>query len=219
LVRLLIIEDEADLARALQKSLEEHDFAVDLSSDGEEGLYKVTQTSYDAAILDVMLPRLDGWTVLRRVRASGNRTPVLMLTARDTVDDRVRGLNLGADDYLVKPFAVAELVARIRAVIRRAYGGASSEVTVADLSLDTVARTVCRDGKQVDLTAREYTILELLVRSRGRPVSRPAIAEHIYSEAVDVWSNVIDVHIAALRRKLGTSLIRTRRGEGYIIDA
>jgi two-component system OmpR family response regulator len=219
LVRLLIVEDEADLARALQKSLEEHDFAVDLSSDGEEGLYKVTQTSYDAAILDVMLPRLDGWTVLRQVRASGNRTPVLMLTARDTVDDRVRGLNLGADDYLVKPFAVAELVARIRAVIRRAYGGASSEVTVADLSLDTVARTVCRDGNQVDLTAREYTILELLVRSRGRPVSRPAIAEHIYSEAVDVWSNVIDVHIAALRRKLGTSLIRTRRGEGYIIDA
>ena len=123
-MRLLIVEDEADLARALQKSLEEHDFAVDLSSDGEEGLYKVTQTSYDAAILDVMLPRLDGWTVLRRVRASGNRTPVLMLTARDTVDDRVRGLNLGADDYLVKPFAVAELVARIRAVIRRAYGGA-----------------------------------------------------------------------------------------------
>jgi two-component system, OmpR family, response regulator len=218
-VRLLIVEDEADLARALQKSLEEHDFAVDLSSDGEEGLYKVTQTSYDAAILDVMLPRLDGWTVLRRVRASGNRTPVLMLTARDTVDDRVRGLNLGADDYLVKPFAVAELVARIRAVIRRAYGGASSEVTVADLSLDTVARTVCRDGNQVDLTAREYTILELLVRSRGRPVSRPAIAEHIYSEATDVWSNVIDVHVAALRRKLGTSLIRTRRGEGYIIDA
>jgi two-component system OmpR family response regulator len=142
-----------------------------------------------------------------------------MLTARDTVDDRVRGLNLGADDYLVKPFALAELVARIRAVIRRAYGGASSEVTVADLCLDTVARTVRRDGNQVDLTAREYTILELLVRSRGRPVSRPAIAEHIYSEAIDVWSNVIDVHIAALRRKLGTSLIRTRRGEGYIIDA
>lgn len=218
-MRLLIIEDEPDLARALQKSLEEEHFAVDLSQDGEDGLFKVTDISYDAAILDLMLPRLDGWTVLRRARAAGNRTPVLLLTARDTVDDRVRGLNLGADDYLVKPFAVAELVARVHAMIRRAYGDASSRVAVGELSVDTAARLVWRRGNQVDLTPREYTILELLVRSRGKPVSRSRIAEHVYSEATDVWSNVIEVHIAALRRKLGTPVIRTRRGHGYIIDA
>jgi two-component system OmpR family response regulator len=218
-VRLLIVEDEPDLARALQKFLEEQRFAVDLSPDGEDGLLRLTEVKYDAAILDVMLPRMDGWTVLERVRAEGNRTPVLMLTACDTVGDRVRGLNLGADDYLVKPFAVAELVARVHAMIRRSYGDASAHIAVGNLTVDTAARRVLHQGTPVELTAREYTILELLVRSRGRPVTRSTIAEHIYDERSDVSSNVIDVHIAALRRKLGPTVIRTRRGEGYVVDA
>jgi DNA-binding response OmpR family regulator len=216
---LLLVEDEPDLARALQKSLEEAHFAVDIAPEGEDALFKLSEVPYDAAILDVMLPGLDGWGVLSAARAAGRRTPVLMLTARDAIEDRVRGLDLGADDYLVKPFAVAELVARVRAMIRRGYGDVSSQVSIGDVSLDTASRLVRRGGTPVELTAREYTILELLVRARGRPMSRTAIAEHIYSESADVYSNVIDVHIAALRRKLGTSLIRTRRGEGYIVDA
>ena len=218
-MRLLLVEDEPDLARALRKSLEEACFAVDLAADGEDGLFKITTSTYDAAILDVMLPKVDGWTVLTETRAAGIRTPVLLLTARDTIDDRVRGLNLGADDYLVKPFAVAELVARVRAMIRRRYGDVSARVTIGDLAVDTTARAVWSGGRPVELTPREYAILELLVRSRCRPVSRTVIAEHIYSDSTEVSSNAIEVHVAALRRKLGTAVIRTRRGEGYIIDA
>jgi two-component system, OmpR family, response regulator len=217
-VRLLIVEDEPDLARALCKSFEEAHYAVDLSSTGEDALLNVFESPYDAVILDLMLPGLDGWTVLTRLRARGNRTPVLILTARDAVHDRVRGLNLGADDYLVKPFALAELTARVNAMIRRASGEPSAQIIVGDLTVDTLARRVFYRGIATDLTPREYAIFELLIRSRGRPLQRSAIAAHIYSNAADVYSNTIDVHIASLRRKLGPSVIRTRRGEGYTID-
>lgn len=218
-MRLLVIEDERDLARTLKKVFEEEDFAVDVAEDGEDGLFKIGATAYDAVILDLMLPRLDGWDVLKGVRSAGIRTPVLVLTARDPIADRVRGLNLGADDYLVKPFALAELLARVRAMIRRAYGSPSSTVMLGDLAIDTAARQVSRNGAPIEITAREFSILELLTRSRGSVVPRAAICAHIYNEETDVLSNVVDVHVAALRRKLGAELIRTRRGEGYIIDA
>jgi two-component system OmpR family response regulator len=218
-VRLLVVEDERDLAETLRRALEEEEFAVDLAEDGEEGLFKIRELPYDAVILDLMLPRLDGWSVLEAARAGGIRTPVLVLTARDAIEERVRGLNLGADDYLIKPFALAELVARVRAMIRRAYGNPASTVQLGDITIDTAARQVWRAGASVELTAREFAILELLTRSRGIVVARSTIYEHIYNEQADVLSNVVDVHVAALRRKLGPDVIRTRRGEGYIVDA
>lgn len=218
-MRLLVVEDERDLAETLRRALEEEEFAVDLAEDGEEGLFKIRELPYDAVILDLMLPRLDGWAVLQAARADGIRMPVLVLTARDMVEDRVRGLNLGADDYLAKPFALAELVARVRAMIRRAYGNPASAVRLGEITVDTAARQVWRGGAPIELTAREFAILELLTRSRGSVVARSTICEHIYNEDADVLSNVIDVHVAALRRKLGPDVIRTRRGEGYIIDA
>ena len=218
-MRILVVEDEPDLADTLQKALREESFAVDLAIDGEEGLFKITDVPYDAAILDVMLPRMDGWLLLQNARNRGVRTPVLMLTARDLIEDRVRGLNLGADDYLVKPFALAELVARVHAIIRRAYGSAVPRLVLGDVVIDTAAKRVQRNGVAVDLTSREYAVFEILARSRGRLVTRAQLTEHLYDEDVDIASNVVDVHIAALRRKLGPELIRTRRGEGYIIEA
>jgi DNA-binding response OmpR family regulator len=218
-VRLLVVEDERDLAQTLRRALEEEAFAVDLAEDGEDALFKIREMPYDAVILDLMLPHLDGWTVLQKVRADGIRTPVLILTARDMIDDRVRGLNLGADDYLTKPFALAELIARVHAMIRRAYGNPVSTLQLGKLTIDTAARQVWRAGVPIELTAREFAILELLTRSRGSVVARSTICEHIYNEDTDVLSNVVDVHVAALRRKLGPDVIRTRRGEGYIIDA
>ena len=218
-MRVLIVDDERDFARALARSLEEAGFAVDLAADGEEGLFRIREVQYDAVVLDVMLPRLDGWAVLEAARRGRVRTPILLLTARDEVSDRVRGLNLGADDYLVKPFAVAELIARVRALIRRAYGDTAEALTIGDLEIDVAGRQVRRGGRPVELTAREFAILELLTRSRGVVVDRATIYDHIYDEQTDVLSNVIDVHVASLRRKLGADLIRTRRGEGYVIDA
>jgi DNA-binding response OmpR family regulator len=217
-MRVLVVEDEGDLARALKRALEEEGFAVDLSFDGEDGLFRATEIAYDAIILDLMLPRINGWDVLRRLREHGSRTPVLVLTARDAVEDRVDGLDLGADDYLTKPFALTELFARLRALIRRSTGLAASTLVVGDIEIDTASRTVSRAGQRVELTAREYAILELLATRRGVLVTRPVICEHIYDDDADVLSNVIDVHVAALRRKLGTGLIQTRRGQGYIID-
>ncbi|MBI4264047.1 MAG: response regulator transcription factor [Acidobacteria bacterium] len=217
-MRLLVVEDEAALADTLEKALREERFAVDLARDGNEALFKISHVDYDAVILDVMLPAWDGWSVLRQARALGRRTPVLMLTARDTIDDRVKGLNLGADDYLVKPFALAELVARVNALIRRSYGGAPPTLKVGDIEIDSAARRVYRTGGPVNLTAREYSILELLVRARGRLVTRSMLVDHLYSEDIAVGSNVIDVHVAALRRKIGSNIIKTRRGEGYIVD-
>lgn len=218
-MRLLLIEDEADLARALARALTEEQFAVDVSPDGLDGLHRALEIPYDAIVLDLMLPGRSGWDVLAEIREQGRRTPVLVLTARDAVDDRVRGLNLGADDYLVKPFAVEELVARLRALSRRAAGHASPEMTLGDVRLDTAGRRVYRDGEEVELTAREYAIFELLARQRGEVVSRTTIWEHLYNDEAEITSNAIDVHVAALRRKLGMDLIRTRRGLGYLIDA
>jgi two-component system, OmpR family, response regulator len=218
-MRVLVVEDEPDLARALARSLEEAGFAVDVAADGEDGLFRIREIPYDAAVLDLMLPRLDGWSVLDAARSEGIRLPILVLTARDQLADRVRGLNLGADDYLVKPFATSELVARLHALIRRSYGSPAATMRIGDLVIDVAARQVSRDGAPIDLTAREFAILELLTRSRGAVVARATIYEHIYDDETDVLSNVIDVHVAALRRKLGADLIRTRRGEGYLIDA
>jgi len=218
-MRVLIVEDEPDLAGVLARSLAEAGFAVDIAADGEDGLFRIREIGYDAVVLDLMLPRLDGWSVLEAARADGIRMPILVLTARDQLADRVRGLNIGADDYLVKPFAITELVARLHALIRRSYGSAAATLTVGDLVIDMAARQVSRDGVPIELTAREFAILELLTRSRGAVVARATIYEHIYDDETDVLSNVIDVHVAALRRKLGADLIRTRRGEGYLIDA
>jgi two-component system OmpR family response regulator len=217
-VRVLVVEDEKDLADTLVRALTEEGFAIDLATDGDEGLFKISDVAYDAAVLDVMLPAMDGWTLLENARARGIRTPVLMLTARDTIEDRVRGLNLGADDYLVKPFALRELVARLHALVRRASSNPVPRIAIGDLILDTGARRVQRNGVTIELTAREYAVLELLARSRGRLVTRTRLCQSLYNEDIDITSNVVDVHIAALRKKLGADIIRTRRGEGYIIE-
>lgn len=216
-MRILIVEDEIDLARALRRALEEEGFAVDEAHDGESGLYSARTVDYDAIILDLMLPRLDGWEVLRRLRAS-KRTPVLILTARDSPPEKVRGLEEGADDYLTKPFGLAELIARIRALIRRSAGHPSPVLRVGDLEIDTAARAVRKAGRPVALTPKEYALLELLALNRGKLVTRTMIYDHIYDDEEDTLSNVVDVYVANLRRKLGKDFIRTRRGEGYIVD-
>lgn len=218
-MRLLVVEDEDDLGRTLKAALEEEHFAVDLESDGGAGLLRITSVAYDAAIVDLMLPEFDGWSLIAESRRRGIRTPVMVLTARDTVDDRVRGLNLGADDYLTKPFALSELVARVHAIIRRSYGSPTPHLCFDDVEIDLAAKRVYRSGTLIGLTSREYAVLELLALSRRRLVSRGRISSHIYDDDTVVSSNVIDVHIAAIRRKLGAPLIQTRRGEGYIIDA
>jgi DNA-binding response OmpR family regulator len=218
-MRVLLVEDESDLASTLNRALAEAHFAVDLAADGEEAQFLLDEVAYDAVVLDLMVPKRSGWSLLQDLRQSGRRTPVLILTALDAVEDRVKALDLGADDYLPKPFAIAELVARLRALVRRSGGNPSPIVVVGEITIDRAARMVYRDNKPIDLTAREYSILELMVRNRGTLVTRSAICEHIYSESSDVFSNVIDVHVAALRRKLGPSLIQTRRGQGYIVNA
>jgi two-component system OmpR family response regulator len=217
-MRVLVIEDEPELLRVLAQALREEGYAVDEAADGTDGLYKATSWDYDAVVLDLMLPGLDGWQVLATLRRQ-RRTPVLILTARDAVDDRVRGLDAGADDYLVKPFALAEMLARLRALIRRAAGQADPVLAVGDVAIDTRARTVTRGGAPVALTAREYALLELLALHRGRLVSRTQIYEHLFDENEDSLSNLVEVHVSNLRKKLGRDFITTRRGQGYVIDA
>lgn len=217
-MRILVVEDEPSLLRSLAKALREAGYAVDTADAGDEGLYKAETYDYDAVVLDVMLPRLDGWQVLERLRRQ-KRTPVLMLTARDAPRDRVRGLDTGADDYLVKPFDLAELLARLRALIRRAAGQASPQLTVRDIVLDPRARSVTRAGVPVALTAREYAIFEYLLVHRGEVVTRSALYEHLFDETDDTLSNLVDVHVFSLRKKLGPELIATRRGQGYCIEA
>ena len=216
-MRVLIIEDEARLLRNLAKALREEEYAVDTAADGQEGLYKAQNCDYDAIVLDIMLPRLDGWQVLERLRKT-KKTPVVFLTARDTLADRVRGLDGGGDDYLVKPFDLTELFARLRAVIRRSANRPSPEIVLGNVVIDTRARTVTADRKHVPLTAREYTILEYLAQHQGKVVSRTELYEHVFDEREDTMSNLLDVHIFNIRKKLPGNLITTRRGHGYCIE-
>jgi two-component system, OmpR family, response regulator len=217
-MRLLLVEDEPDLASALTRALEEVQFAVDVATDGNEGLFLAREIDYGAIVLDIILPGLDGCSVLETLRREGRTTPVLLLTARDAVHDRVHGLDIGADDYLTKPFAVEELVARLRALDRRAAGRPGPEILVGNVRIDLAGRRAFRDDREVDLTGREFAILALLARQRGRVVSRTSISEQLYDDRSELVSNAIDVHVAALRRKLGAGLIETRRGLGYLID-
>jgi two-component system, OmpR family, response regulator len=191
---------------------------VDSASDGEEGLYKAEAADYDAVVLDVMLPGLDGWELLRRLRRT-KKTPVLMLTARGSVRDRVQGLDSGADDYLVKPFDVTELLARLRALIRRSASQALSRLEIGDVVVDLAARTVSRAGQPVNLTAREYALVEFLALRCGAVVSRTMLYEHLFDENEDSLSNLLDVHVSNIRKKLGHAFITTRRGHGYCVEA
>jgi two-component system OmpR family response regulator len=216
-MRILIVEDEPRLLANLAKALREEGYAVDLADNGDDGLFKAEAYDYDAIVLDVMLPQLNGWEVLARLRKK-KRTPVLMLTARDASGDRVRGLDTGADDYLIKPFDLHELLARLRALIRRAAGQALSQIELGDVVLDTRARSILRAGQPVALTAREYAILEYLALHRGKVVTRSALYEHILDETDDTLSNLVDVHVFSIRKKLGHELIATRRGQGYCIE-
>ncbi len=215
-MRILIVEDEPRLLRNLAKALREESYAVDVAAAGDEGLYKAESYDYDAIVLDIMLPRLDGWEVLERLRKQ-KPTPVLMLTARDAPKGRVRGLDTGADDYLVKPFDLSELLARLRALIRRSAGQARSQIELGAVLIDTRARSVTRAGQPVTLTAREYAILEYLALHRGEVVTRTALYEHLFDENEDTLSYLMDVHIFSLRKKIGRDLIKTRRGQGYCI--
>lgn len=216
-MRVLVVEDEPDLQRVVAMALREEDYAVDTADDGEEGLYKARTWDYDAIVLDVMLPRRDGWSVLSTLRET-KPTPVLMLTARDAIPDRVKGLNLGADDYLVKPFELAELVARLRALIRRSKGQPRPVLEIGDVRVDTASKTVAVRGELASLTAKEYCLLEMLALHRGTLVTRTMIYDHLFDENDDSLSNLVDVYISNLRRKLGHELITTRRGQGYLID-
>lgn len=220
-MRLLLIEDYPPLRKSVAKGLREAGFAVDATGDGNEGLWYAMGNEYDAIILDLMLPGMDGLGILKRLRSRGRQSHVLILTARDTVPDRVKGLNLGADDYLVKPFAFEELLARIGALVRRKYEAKSPVMRVGDLEIDTNERTVRRAGRVLDLTAREYSLLHFLVLRAGRVVTRTELWEHVYEFAAEPNSNVIDVHIGHLRRKLESRglprLIHTRRGIGYVL--
>ncbi|MEO6035574.1 MAG: response regulator transcription factor [Verrucomicrobiota bacterium] len=216
-MRILIVEDEVDLLNGLAKALREEDYAVDTSGDGEEGLYKATSWEYDAIILDVMLPKLDGWEILQRLRKI-KKTPVLMLTARDASRDRVRGLDTGADDYLVKPFDLDELLARLRALIRRSANQTRSQIEIGDVTIDTAARTVSHRSHPLTLTAREYSLLEFLALHRGEVVTRTTLYEHLFDEDDSSLSNLLDVHVSNIRKKIGADFITTRRGHGYCIE-
>lgn len=215
-MRILLVEDELRLSRSLTQAMREQGYAVDTAEDGELGLYKARTYEYDAVVLDVMLPQIDGWSVLSGLRQEKS-TPVLMLTARDATQDRVRGLDTGADDYLVKPFDLGELFARLRAIIRRSAGQVQSRFEVGDVVLDTRRRTVTHAGRPVALTAREYSILEYLTVHRGEVVSRRTLYEHLFDENDDTLSNLVDVHVFSIRKKLRPDIIVTRRGHGYCV--
>ena len=218
-MRVLVVEDYAPIRKAVAKSLREAGFAVDETGDGEEGLWYATSNDYDVVVLDLMLPGVDGLAILQRLRAEGLVTHVLILTARDTVQDRVRGLDLGADDYLVKPFAMEELLARVRALARRAYCAKNPVIAVSDLRIDTTTKQVWRGNDEVTLTAREYAVLEYLALRADEVVTRTDIWEHVYEFTADADSNVVDVYIGYLRKKLESAdlppLIHTIRGSGY----
>ena len=222
-MRILLIEDDKDLARFVRKGLQEERHAVDVAEDGEAGLELASSGGYDLLIVDVMLPKMDGLTLCRRVRSWGDRTPILLLTARDTVEDKVAGLDTGADDYLTKPFAFAELVARVRALIRRGGPTPAGELKAADLVVDVAAHRVWRAGREITLTNKEYALLVYLLRNRNRVLTRTAIIEHVWGLNYDPMTNIVDVHIRALRAKMDKDfdvpLITTVRGVGYMLEA
>ena len=218
-MRILLVEDSERLQTYLGKGLRMAGYAVDSAYDGEEGLWLATGNEYDVVILDLMLPKLDGISVLQQLRASGRDTHVLILTAKDTVPDRVRGLEQGADDYLVKPFAFEELLARVQALVRRSYGAKSNEIAVGDITIDMARRIALRGERDLELRPREYALLELLALRRGELVSRTEIEQHIYDELAEPVSNVVDSAVCLLRKKIDRpgvpSLIQTKRGMGY----
>jgi two-component system OmpR family response regulator len=218
-VRILVVDDEVKLVRALRRGLEREGHAVDVAYDSTEALFRAGEQDYDAILLDVMLPGTDGVEVCRTLRSQGRWAPILMLTARDAVGDRIRGLDAGADDYLIKPFAFAELLARLRALVRRGAPERPARLRVEDLELDPASRTVTRDGRPVELSPKEFALLEFLMRHPGEVVNRRQILEHVWDYDYDGLSNVVDVYVSYLRRKLerpfDRPLIRTARGVGY----
>jgi two-component system copper resistance phosphate regulon response regulator CusR len=222
-VRILLVEDEPTAAEMLAKGLREQTYAVDLARDGEAALYQASINDYDVILLDINLPVKNGLEVCRELRATGSTVPVLMLTARDTVQDRIAGLDTGADDYLTKPYAFHELLARLRAVTRRGPAFTSDTIAVGDLAMDRKTRKVTRAGNVIELTAKEYALLEYLMRRAHEVVGRSDIAEHVWDENFDPFSNLIEVYIQRLRRKIDDNhaikLLRTRRGEGYVLDS
>ena len=222
-MRILLVEDEPSAALMLAKGLREQAYAVDVAADGEAALYQASINDYDLVILDVMLPFKDGIEVCNEIRAGGSMVPVLMLTARDSIIDRIVGLDSGADDYLIKPFDFHELLARSRALLRRGKALHSEPITVADLEVDTRAKRVKRAGHQIQLTTKEYALIEYLARHADRVVGRAEIAGHVWDEKFDIFSNLIEVYVQRLRRKVddghALKLLRTRRGEGYMLTS
>lgn len=222
-MRVLVIEDYEPVRSAVVQALTEDGFAVDSAEDGRDGMWLAKTGEHDVIVLDIMLPHTSGLEILESLRSQQQHTPVLLLTALDEVDQRIRGLHCGADDYLVKPFAMAELLARVQALVRRSFGDGVPVIQVRDLSIDTSARLVYRDGEVIELTAREYNLLELLARRRGKLVTRTEIWKSLYDMESDSTSNVVDVYIGYLRKKLDLpgepSLIVTRRGHGYVLEA
>lgn len=216
-MRLLVVEDDPRLLKSLTRALREAGYAVDSAADGTEGLFKAESADYDVILLDVMMPGLDGWSVLDRLRKKKS-TPVLLLTARGATSDRVRGLDAGADDYLAKPFDLPELLARVRALIRRSTGQSTSRLELGDVVLDMRSKTVELAGRPVPLTPREYAILEYLALHRGEVVTRSTLYEHLFDESEDTLSNLLDVHVFSIRKKLGAEVIVTRRGQGYLVE-
>ena len=216
-MRILIVEDEPDLLSSLSKAFREEGYAVDTADNGEEGLYKALNAEYDAIILDVMLPILDGWEILKKIRKN-RKTPVMMLTARDAPRDKVKGLDLGADDYLSKPFDLDEIFARVRALIRRAAGVAKNIIQIGSVRIDPPSRQVLLQGNPLPLTPREYSLLEFLAMHRGEVVTRTTLYEHLFDENEMTFSNLLDVHVSNVRKKLGAEFIATRRGHGYCIE-
>ena len=220
-MKILLAEDEVDLNNVVTRYLKKNGYSVDSVLDGEEALDYLEYSEYDLVILDIMMPKVDGFEVIKKLRDKGNHTSVLMLTARDSADDKVKGLDLGADDYIVKPFDFNELMARIRAVVRRKYGNSSNKLVIGDLILDTSEKSVTRAGKQIELTGKEYEVLEYLMQSKNRIVSRDQIKEHVWDFDYEGDSNIIDVLIKNIRKKIdiedGKQIIYTKRGLGYVI--
>lgn len=217
-MKILVVDDDPITLELVADELREQGYAVDTSEDGEDGLFKAQTWDYDAIVLDVLMPRVDGWQVLEGLRRTKS-TPVLMLTSRTKISDRIRGLDIGADDYLGKPFDVSELLARLRALIRRSANKPQPRVEIGDIVIDLAGRIVTRDGKSVSLSPREFAIVEHLALNLGEIVSRYAIHEHLFAEDDDVLSNLVDVHVSKIRKKLGKDFIVTRHGHGYCIEA